>query len=169
MDVLQWLFGPDGAPDSRTALQTIDRALLIYGAAIVLFRLGGHRVLSRYTATDVVVGILLGSILSRAVNGSAPLVSTMLTGAAIIVVDWTLLLLCSRSQSMSRLLKGEPYDLVIDGRRSPRGWRRGLVASSDLQEVLRLSGRDSHTAIREARLERNGRISILGAEPPSMP
>lgn len=51
-------------------LQMALRTVLIYTATLAIVRVGSKRFLSRATAFDAIVAIMLGSIMSRAINGS---------------------------------------------------------------------------------------------------
>src|SRR3712207_3456770 len=72
------------------ALQMALRTMIIYAVTLVLIRLGSKRFLSQATAFDVIVGIMLGSVMSRAINSSAPLVPTLAAGVALVGMHWLL-------------------------------------------------------------------------------
>src|SRR5690606_2054685 len=61
------VIGVDG--DDLTVWQMALRALLIYVAAILLVKAGEKRFMGKNTAFDMILGIILGSVLSRAVTG----------------------------------------------------------------------------------------------------
>src|SRR3954454_20461511 len=60
------------------------RTVVIYAFTLAIVRLGSKRFLSQATAFDVIVAIMLGSIMSRAINGSAPFFPTLLGGVALV-------------------------------------------------------------------------------------
>ena len=60
------------------------RAAVIYVAVLAMMRLGHKRFLGKTTAFDVIVGIILGSVASRAINGRAALLPTL--GAILVLV-----------------------------------------------------------------------------------
>src|SRR5215217_6663161 len=70
---LSQAFGLGLEPKHFTLLQICLRATVIYLGGLLLLRLGKNRFLGKETAFDIVVGFVLGSILSRAVNGNSPL------------------------------------------------------------------------------------------------
>jgi hypothetical protein len=53
--------------------QMAARAVVVYLATLAIVRIGKKRFLSRASAFDVIVGIVIGSIASRAVTGNAPI------------------------------------------------------------------------------------------------
>jgi uncharacterized membrane protein YcaP (DUF421 family) len=58
------------------AAQMVARTIVVYTFTLAIVRLGSKRFLSKATAFDVIVGIMLGSIMSSAINGSAPFIRT---------------------------------------------------------------------------------------------
>ena len=54
------------------ALQMGLRAVVVYVVTVIVVRLGKKRFMGQATAFDVILGIMLGSIVSRAVTGNAP-------------------------------------------------------------------------------------------------
>lgn len=144
-----------------TALQMALRTLVIYAVTLILIRLGSKRFLSQATAFDVIVGIMLGSVMSRAVNGSARLLPTLAAGAALVGLHWLLAWLASRTRFGSAV-KGEPVLLIKDGQIQQQGmWETGM-STNDLEQALRLQAQATDPAkIKRAYLERNGSISVI--------
>lgn len=137
------------------------RTVIIYGASLLVIRLGSKRFLSQASAFDVVVAIMLGSIMSRAINGSAPFLPTIASGAALVALHWGFGILAVRTSFFGGLVKGEPRVLIKDGVVQDKEMRRAQLTTQDLEQALRLHSRQSDPAkIRRAYLERNGRISV---------
>jgi len=137
------------------------RAVLIYAGGFVLIRLGKNRLLGRSTPFDIVLGIVLGSLLSRAINGSATIPITIVAASALIgfhtLVSW----LSRRSDTIERAIKGRNVLLVRDGEIQRVNMRRADISAQDLDEALRLqAGINELTGVSRARLERNGEISV---------
>jgi uncharacterized membrane protein YcaP (DUF421 family) len=59
------------------------------------------------------------------------------------------------------LVKGRRVRLVADGRVLEDGLREASMTRADLQQALRLETGHDVTKIRRARMERNGRISVV--------
>jgi uncharacterized membrane protein YcaP (DUF421 family) len=159
--ILRGLWGEDDAR-SLSVLEMTFRAVVIFLVTIVLVRLGKKRLLARNSALDFVVAVVLGSVLSRTINGSAPLVPTLAASAALIFMHWLLSLISLHSHRFGALVKGEERVLVRDGVLDRKAMQKSHVSVHDLYESLRLEAHvDGIEQIREARLERNGRISVL--------
>ena len=142
------------------------RAALIYAATLVLMRLGNKRFAGRSTAFDVVLGFMLGSTLSRAITGNAPLAPTLIAGAVLVGLHWVLAAAAFGSHPLGAALKGHPRRLVRDGEIEWREMRRTHVTRRDLEEAARSKAQvETAEGIEAAWLERSGEISIVPKPP----
>ena len=149
-------------PKSFSTLEMSLRAILVYLAGWAILRAGGNRFLGRETAFDIVLGFVLGSTLSRAINGSAPLFVTLGACALLVLLHQTLAWLTYRSHRFGILMKGRAEPLIQDGQVIEHNLQRHQISRGDLEEALRLNGRVAEPAqVQEARFERNGDISVL--------
>lgn len=147
------------------AVQMALRTILIYAFSLLIVRLGSKRFLSDATAFDVVVGIMLGSIMSRAINGSAPFFPTLLGGVALVGMHWLLGVLAVRVSWFGTLVKGSPVLLIKDGNIQREGMLRAGLSNNDLEQALRLRSQQTDPArIQLAYLERNGGISVISCK-----
>ena len=141
------------------------RAILIYVGALFLIRVSNKRILGNMTPFDVVVSIILGSVLSRAVNGSAPLIPSMCAGAVIIFLHWIFAFIDYHFTSFRRVLRGESKNLVKDGNILWDQMRKTHLSENELLSQLRIKkGVDSIKKVREARMETSGTISFIMKE-----
>ena len=69
-DVSQ-LLGLGHEPKDLTLLQIALRALIVFIATLIIVRLADKRFMARINALDAILTFVLGSMLARAVNGSA--------------------------------------------------------------------------------------------------
>jgi uncharacterized membrane protein YcaP (DUF421 family) len=149
-------------PKAFSTLEMSLRAIFVYVAGWAILRAGGNRFLGRETAFDIVLGFVLGSTLSRAINGSAPLFVTLAACALLVLLHQVLAWLTYRSHGFGLFLKGRAQTLIQDGQVIERNLRRHQISQGDLEEALRLNGRVSDPGqVQEARFERNGDISVL--------
>jgi uncharacterized membrane protein YcaP (DUF421 family) len=154
--------GAHAGVNDLTIGQIVLRAIFVFLVWLVIVRLADRRLLGKYSAFDVVLAVMLGSILSRAINGSAPLWGTLVAAAVLVVMHWILTFLSFHWHAFGHLVKGLPRTLVVDGRVLEDELRRNLITSHDLGEMLRLQGRiDDPAQARLATLERNGQISAI--------
>jgi hypothetical protein len=73
------LLGLSAKADDLTLAQVALRAFLVYGALIVFVRLGKKRFLAQATPFDAILLILIGSIASRGVSGTAQFFASILS------------------------------------------------------------------------------------------
>lgn len=142
------------------------RAVIIYIAAIVLVRIGEKRFLGKYTALDVILGFMLGSVLSRAVTGNAPYFETILGAAlGLVVMHWLFAVLSFHSDRFGDLVKGSERLLVRNGDIQWNAMQSSHISEADLMGAIRTSAQLGElTQVKEARLERSGDLSVIERE-----
>ena len=162
MGQIQAFLGYERDVGDVNAIQMALRTVLIYVVTLVLIRIGSKRFLSEATAFDVIVGIMLGSVMSRAINSSAPLIPTLGAGVVLIGLHWLFAIMALRTDWFGFLVKGEPVLLIKDGQIQQQGVRRAGVSRHDLEQALRLVAQETDPAtVKLAYLERNGKISMI--------
>lgn len=162
LDQFQSLLGLGREVANVGALQMALRTIVIYAFTLAVVRLGSKRFLGHASAFDTIVGIMIGSVMSRAINGSAPFVPTLVAGVVFVGMHWLLAVLALHLHWFGPFVKGNPVSLIEDGQIQEQGMRRGGITTHDLTEALRQEAQDDDLArIRFAYLERNGEISII--------
>lgn len=148
--------------DTLSAGQIASRAVLVYAVLIVLVRLVGDRRFSgKHSAIDVILSIILGATLSRAINGSAPFWGTLGAGLVLVCAHWLAAALAFHFPRLEKFLKGRAMPLISSGDLNESPLRRGHITQRDLKSALRLSGHDvALSQVRQAALETNGDISL---------
>lgn len=132
-----------------------------YVVTLAIVRLGKKRFMGRATAFDVIVGIILGSIVSRAITANAPLLSALAAAAAIMGLHWIFSAAAIRFPGFGKLIKGQPRLLIKNGIIDDAALRREHMSVNDVDEDLRGESVGAAHEVREARLERNGSLSVL--------
>lgn len=165
-DVLGTALGLDREVAEVGTAQMALRTVIVYVVTLVLVRLGNKRFLSRATAFDVIVAIMVGSIVSRAINGSAPFFPTLLgAGASLVALHWVFATVAFHTDWFGTIVKGEPVLLIRDGEIVESGMQNASLSRRDLDEQFRMQGREPDpSTIRLGYLERNGRISLIPEE-----
>jgi uncharacterized membrane protein YcaP (DUF421 family) len=156
------LFGLGTEPRDLTALQLSMRGILILFSALVLVRIGAKRALARKTPLDMVMIVIVGSLLSRSINGSGPLFGSIAAAFVIVVLHRLLELLAYSFHPLGVAMKGAPGLVVEDGRYVEKTLRQNHITTNDVEEDLRLDGKtEDIRKVRIARVERSGDISFL--------
>jgi uncharacterized membrane protein YcaP (DUF421 family) len=159
------LLGPDGKATELTVLNISLRGFFIFLAGLAMVRIGDRRSLAQKTAFDALFIVLLGSMLSRAINGTAPFFTTIAAGIALMIVHRAFAFGAFKSHWFGKLIKGRPITLVRNGEIDREKMKQALVSEHDLDEDLHLSARTEEvSAIKLARLERSGDISFIKQE-----
>jgi uncharacterized membrane protein YcaP (DUF421 family) len=158
--------GPDGKATELTLLNISIRALIIFVIGLALVRIGDRRSLSEKTAFDAIFIVLVGSMLSRAINGTAPFFTTIAAGLVLMLIHRACALGACKSHWFGQLLKGKPVTLVRNGRIDRNEMARALISKHDFEEDLRLEGKtEDVSTIALAQLERSGDISFIKKAP----
>lgn len=138
------------------------RGVVVLAATLLMVRLGDKRSLSQKSAFDAVLLVILASVLSRAIKGTAAFFPTLGAGLVIVVLHRALAFLACRSPGFRMLIKGRPDELICDGKFQRPALRRHHIAEEDVQEDLRLETHlEKIDGIRVARLECSGDISFV--------
>ena len=145
--------------------QMAIRAVVVYALTLAIVRLGSKRLLGKASAFDVILGIMIGSVMSRGINGSAGLLPTLAGGATLVALHWLFAVLAYHTSWFGNLVKGRPVLLVEDGRVREEGMRKTSLSEHDLQEALRLrGGAPDPSRVALAYLERDGTVSVVPKE-----
>ena len=162
MELFSSLFGLGAEPKDLTALQLSMRGILILLSALVLMRIGAKRALARKTPFDMVLIVIVGSLLSRSINGSGPLFGTIAASFVLVVLHRLLALLAYTAHPLGVAMKGAPGVVVENGRYVEKTLRQNHITTRDVEEDLRLDGKTEEIGdVRIARVERSGDISFL--------
>jgi len=155
--------------DTLNVWQVMVRAAVVYPVGIAFVRLAEKRFIGKFTAFDVIMGILIGSILSRAITDASAFFSSLAAGLTLVVLHYLFAVLSFRSDRFGDLVKGSARTLVKNGQILWRAMRSGHISEKDLMSALRENAQVNDVAhVELARLERSGNISvILREEPPT--
>ena len=156
------LLGLGREPKSLTFGQIAIRGILVFIIALVMVRMGDKRFLSKKTAFDAILGIILASMLARAVNGSSAFWPTLGGGFVLVGLHRLIAFASRRWHAFGKLVKGTSDLVVRDGQLVEAGMRKNDLSEHDLQEDMRLHGQlDDVSKIKSAYAERDGHISIV--------
>jgi uncharacterized membrane protein YcaP (DUF421 family) len=150
-----------GTMQHVTWWQECLRAIVVFGYGLLLVRLTGRRTFGRWSAPDIVISIILGSSLSRAVTGSAPFAGTMGAMAILMGLHWVLGRVVAASPKWSALLEGIPVVLARKGTRDDKAMLTFSVSRSDLEESLRGAGVQNLADAGVVTLEPSGKITVV--------
>lgn len=158
MDIGTRIFGATG---HFTDAQECARAVAVFLYGYVAVRLVGRRIFGRWAALDIIVSIVIGSNLSRALTGQAPIGGTMLATTVVLGLHWLLAQLAARRAELSHLIEGRSCQLVRDGQALRGPMLRWSISEADLYEALRQRGLRAVEEAEFATLEPSGSIAVF--------
>src|SRR3989442_539879 len=141
-------------PKDLTFVQISLRGVVVFLATLIMIRVGHKRSLSRKTAFDAVLIVILASVLSRAINGSAAFFATLGGGLVLVLLHRLLAFIAYHSHWFGCLIKGESEVIVEDGNFVWRTMRRNHISTHDINEDIRLGlHTDDISKVKRARVE----------------
>jgi uncharacterized membrane protein YcaP (DUF421 family) len=160
MNVFDVVFGPT---ENIDWWQECARAALIFIYGLALVRLAGRRVFGKWAALDIVVSMIVGSNLSRALTGNAPLWGTLAASGLLMILHWLLAQGVARSKRFSHMFEGSAIELARGGDHDKSQFLRHAISEGDLKEALRQAGVERVSETRLIALEPSGKITVLRA------
>lgn len=159
---IDWLLGLGLDARELTVAQTSLRAAVVFVLATAMIRVGHKRFMGKSTALDVMLGIVFGSVVSRAITGNAAFFPTLAAGFVLVIMHWVVTGIAFRSDTVGRIVKGGIKELVRDGEIQWREMKSSGITEKDLLEAMRIKGDEPDIKkIKAAYLERDGDISVL--------
>jgi uncharacterized membrane protein YcaP (DUF421 family) len=156
------LLGPGPGSTELDAPEMALRAAIVYLTTIIMVRVGQRRFMGRGAAFDMILGIVLGSVVSRAITGNAPFLPTLGAAATLVCLHWLFAVIAFRSHAFGVLIKGREIPLLKHGEIQWAGMRKSHITERDLLESLRTSGNVGEVhEVEEAWLERSGKVSVV--------
>lgn len=162
-----WALGLDLPQNDLTMGHMGARAVVVYVAGLVMARVGDRRFLAKASAFDVILAIVLGSVISRAITGSAPFFPSLAAGIVLVVTHLAFAAASFRFSGFGKLIKGRPRVVVRDGEIVWDALRASHFSENDLRGALRAQAHvDDLSDVAEARLERSGEVSVVTRKRP---
>lgn len=158
METLSYLFG-SGQPG---AFQMSVRAVVVFILGIAMIRLSGRRSFGMRMPLDNVIIVLIGSVLSRAVNGSSSFIGTIIACFIIVILHRLVALLATYNSTVDRWIKGKSQVLYKNGNLNRKLMRKFTLTEKDIIEGVRInSNLEEIEDTKSIYLERDGQISAI--------
>jgi uncharacterized membrane protein YcaP (DUF421 family) len=155
------VFGGDYPADPLKLHQIAARAAAVFLGGLAIARLGKSRLIARVTALDIILGFILGSLLSRGITGHSSISGTLVASATLVFIHWMLTFVACRWHSLGTVIKGHSFVLVKDGQVDERAMLHSHISPHDLEEAVRLRGLETIDQVHLAFKERNGEVSVI--------
>jgi uncharacterized membrane protein YcaP (DUF421 family) len=163
MDWASQIFFAKG--DELDIPQALIRAAIVFAFTLILFRLAKKRFIGKSTPFDTVMSVVVGSVISRAVNGSATLFPTLAISALIAFLHGVISFFMSRSPWFGRLIEGVPRQVMKDGKIDKKVLDEEHLTVADILSSARIQSElESLDKVADSFLETNGKVSIIPKE-----
>ena len=140
----------------------VVRGALAYFTLLLLLRLAGKRSFGELSPFDVIVLMLVGGALRTALVGDdKSLLGPAIAVATIILIDRLITWLCAWSPRADHWIEGEAVVLARNGVTQHRELLRQGISAAGFARELRRHGIASVESVAAARLESNGKITVL--------
>src|SRR5256886_17342382 len=161
-DSIAQMLGLGMEPKDLTFIQVSIRGVIIFLVTLVMVRIGSRRSLAEKAAFDAIRLVILASVLSRAINGTAGFFTSIGCSFVLVFLHRFFGWIACRFHAFGKIIKGSPAIIIENGQLQRQTMRRDLISDHDLEEDLRLDAQtDDIAKIKTARLERSGDISFI--------
>lgn len=114
--------------------EKIIRTVLVYGALLILLRLGGKRTAAQLNTFDLVVLLLVSNVVQNAIIGpDNSLVGGLIGAAALVGINDLVSRFARRNDAVDRAMEGRETRLVERG----RFWRTTCAGSASVPRISR--------------------------------
>ena len=147
-------------------MDSVIRALAVYGFLLVVFRITGKRSLAQITTFDAIVLLIISEAVQQALlDSDESMTNAFLLVVTLMTADVVMSLLSTRSNRVDKLLNDVPLVLIDDGELQHERMKKSRVSPDDILENAReLRGIARFDQIKYAILERNGNITVIPRE-----
>lgn len=157
---VSWAFGLEW--HELNVWRMMLRAGLIYILGIILVRLGGKRFVGKFSAFDIIMAIMIGSILSRSILTEDNFIPHLAAAFVLTAMHSLFAYIAFYWNWFGTLVKGKPRVLVRDGHIQWNAMKKANISKNDLMCALReASSSEDLSKVHRARLERSGNISVI--------
>jgi len=157
-----WLIGGKEISETLPVWQIVVRTIVIYIVALLIIRVGKRRFMGGFSSFDILLGFIVGSILSRGITGAVRFIDMFFVVAVLVVLHWIISTLSFYSDKFGNLIKNTARKLVVDGEIQEDAMRKSKIGKNDLMQAVREEANvDSLDKVKTAYLERDGNITVI--------
>ncbi len=158
-----WIIGGNEIDAAMPIWQLVLRTIAIYGVALLIIRVAKRRFMGGYTTFDILLGFVVGSVLSRAITGTIRIVDMIVVVSVLVIIHWIIAIIGYYAGSfISKTVKNSARQLVKNGEMIEEEMRKSKLGENDLMQAVRNQGNvDSLDNVKSAYLERDGSITVI--------
>ena len=157
-----WAIGGSDINSPIPIWQLVLRTIIVYGVALFLIRVAKRRFMGGFTTFDILLGFVVGSILSRAIIGTIRLVDMTVVVSILIALHWIISTITYKYDKVSGFVKNSERELIKDGKILEDAMQESKIGENDLLQALRQkAGVEKAEQVKSAYLERDGSITVI--------
>lgn len=133
-----------------------------YLTLVILLRGTGPRTMAKMTPLDFVIAVTIGSAFGRVMTAvDVSLAQALVALVLLVIVQWVLAFIRSRSHVMRRILDSPPALLYYDGQLQQKALRRHRLTQVDVHTAARQSGHGSLDDLQAVILHQDGSLGVI--------
>lgn len=155
-----------GEGKNLTVVQMCFRGLVVFVLALMLLRISGRRSFGLKTPLDLIISVLLGSVLSRAIVGASPFVPVICCAFLIVVLHRLFSLVSIKNKRFRSFTEGQKILVFENGHFLKKNMKKALVDEEDILQKVRKQTFQNHLDnIDRIYMERGGELSVVKKNP----
>lgn len=156
------LVGDDGVSTHLSIGQITLRTTVVFVIALSLLRVGKRRFMGKHSTFDILVALIVGTTMARAIIGQVTLIDMTVIVALLMILHWIVSTATFYSPLIQNLIEKRPRKLVTDGELDWGALRKSKISDGDVMQALREEAHsDKLGDVRSAFLEHDGHISVV--------
>ncbi len=164
-DDFVWLIGIDQQYDQISVWQVVARTVVVYVLALLIIRFGKRRFMGNFSAVDILLGFVVGSIMSRGITGSISILNMLVVLAILFGLHWGIATISYHWKGFAATIDNDPRELINDGEIDKDAMNKSKITEAELARALREKGHvESAKNVRSAKLEPDGEITVIAKE-----
>ncbi len=157
-----WLIGVEQEYDNLSPWQIAVRTVVVYIIAYVLVRRAKRRFMGDFSAIDIILGFVVGSVMARAITGAISILNMLIVISVLLGIHWAFATVSYFSGGFEDAVEDDSRKLVEDGKVIEKALKKSKVTHAELRQACRENGNvEDVDEIKAAYLERDGTISII--------
>jgi uncharacterized membrane protein YcaP (DUF421 family) len=140
---------------------TALRVAITYVYILLLVRLSGKRSIKNATVLDFIVVLIVGDLFDNAYLAQSPYSDAVVAMSVVVILHALTSYLTWRSNWLHKLIVGQPTFVVSNGDYIDGGLRESRMTREEVESVLRTREIEHLNEVKSARVELNGRVSVI--------
>lgn len=142
-------------------VELVARGTALYFGLLILVRIMPRRTGGEVATMDLILVLLIAEAAAHALGDYTSVGDGLVMIITLMVWNWLMNDLSYRVPLIERLISAPPIEVIRNGKLLRRNMRREYLTEEELMGHLRLEGIDAIANVRSARIEGDGRISVL--------